>query len=130
MKIVVDTNLIIAGRWSPGSASNHILDLCIEGRFEAVYSRRIKEENLFILDKVRPDRGFIDKIIRFYSRARLVKPEKRVRICEDPDDDKYFECALAGGAKVIVSNDHHLLDKSGYEGVKVMRSGEFMRRFG
>jgi len=131
MRIVIDTNLIIAGRWNPGSSSNKILDACISGKFQAFYTRRIKSENLFILEKVKPDRAFIDKIIKFYARAVLVRePEERVRVCEDPDDDKYFECALSGNAGIIVSNDHHLLDQSGFRGIQGLRSGEFMRRFG
>jgi len=131
MRIVIDTNLMIAGRWNPGSSSNKILDACIDGKFVAFYTRGIKKENLFILDKVRPDSAFIDKIIRFYARAVLVKePKERVRVCEDPDDDKYFECAMSGNARIIVSNDHHLLEQSGFRGIIVMRSGDFLRRFG
>lgn len=131
MRIVIDTNLIIAGRWNPGSSSNKILDLCISGKFQAVYTRGIKRENLFILGKVRPDSRFLDKIIRFYSRAALVgEPGEKVRVCEDSDDDKYFECALAGDAGIIVSNDRHLLERSGFRGIRVMKAGEFLRRFG
>ena len=131
MKIVIDTNLIIAGRWNPGSSSNKILDACISVKFQVIFTRRIKKENLFILVKVRPDWAFIDKIIRFYARAVLVKePKERLRVCEDPDDDKYFECAMSGNTRIIVSNDHHLLEQSGFRGIIVMRSGDFLRRFG
>ncbi len=127
MKVVIDTNLIIAGRFRPGSGSGRILDLCIGGRLEAVYSPRIKDENIFILEKVRPDREFVDKIIRFYSRATLVRPSEKVRLCEDPDDDKYFEAALAAKADFIISNDKHLLDHDGWRGIRVMGPGEFLR---
>ena len=127
MRIVVDTNLIIASRWRPGSASSRILELCSERKIEAVYSPQIKNENLFILEKVRPDSGFIDRIIRFYSRAKLVRPEEKVKLCEDPDDDKYLEAALAGKADYIISNDHHLLDHDGWRGIKIVRPGQFLR---
>jgi hypothetical protein len=42
-------------------------------------------------------------------------------ICDDPDDDKFFLCAISAPCKVIVSGDRHLLVKSGYGGVKVMK---------
>jgi putative PIN family toxin of toxin-antitoxin system len=129
MKVVIDTNLIIAGRFRPGSGSSRIIDMCIEGKLEAVYSPRIKNENIFILEKVRPDREFVDKIIRFYSRATLVRPAEKVRLCEDPDDDKYFEAALAANADCIISNDRHLLDHDGWRGIKVKRPGEFLHLF-
>lgn len=127
MRIVVDTNLIIAGRWRPGSGSSRILDLCIEGKVQAVYSPRVKNENLYILEKVRPGPDFIDKVIRFYSRAELVRPKEKVKVCEDPDDDKYLEAALAGKADYIISNDHHLLDHNGWRGIKIVRPGQFLR---
>ena len=103
------------------------MDMCIEGKLEAVYSPRIKDENIFILEKVRPDRKFVDKIIRFYSRATLVRPSEKVRLCEDPDDDKYFEAAIAAKADFIISNDRHLLDHDGWRGIGVMKPGEFLR---
>jgi putative PIN family toxin of toxin-antitoxin system len=127
MKVLIDTNLIVAGRFRPGSGSSRIIDMCIGGRLEAVYSPPIKDENLFILEKVRPGSDFVDKIIRFYSRATLVRPAERVRICEDPDDDKYFEAALAAKADCIISNDRHLLDHDGWRGIRVTRPGEFLR---
>jgi putative PIN family toxin of toxin-antitoxin system len=127
MRVVIDTNMIIASRFSPRSSSARIIGMCIDGRLEAVYSPAIKDENLFILEKVRPDRAFIDTIIRFYSRATLVRPEEKVKLCEDPDDDKYFEAALAAKADFIISNDRHLLDHDGWRGIKVVRPGEFVR---
>ncbi len=127
MKVVIDTNMIIASRFSPRSSSGKIIGMCIEGRLEAVYSPAIKDENLFILEKVRPDRAFVDTIIRFYSRATMVRPKERVRLCEDPDDDKYFELALAAKADFIISNDRHLLDHDMWKGIRVVRPGEFTR---
>jgi putative PIN family toxin of toxin-antitoxin system len=128
MRVVIDTNLIIAGRFSPGGSSSRILEMCAEQKgIEAVYSPRIKDENLFILEKVRPDRGFVHRVIRFYSRAVLVRPSERVRLCEDHDDDKYFEAALAGKADYIITNDRHLLEHDGWRGIRVVKPGEFLR---
>jgi putative PIN family toxin of toxin-antitoxin system len=126
-RVVIDTNLIIASRFNPRSASSEIIEMCCDGTLQAVYSPKIKDENLFILEKVRPDSSFIDRVIRFYANAMLVRPEKHFRVCmDDRDDDKYFDAAIAGNA-CIISNDHHLLDNDGFEGVKVFRSGEFLR---
>ncbi len=128
MKVVIDTNLIIAGRWKRRSASGRIIDLCIEQKLLAVYSGKTKNENIFILEKVRPPADYLHKIIRFYSRAIYVpRPEIRVDVCSDKSDNLYFEAALAGGARYIISNDHHLLEHDGYMGVRVMRPGEFLR---
>jgi predicted nucleic acid-binding protein len=51
------------------------------------------------------------------------------RVCDDPDDDKFLACALAGKAKVIVSGDRHLLALSGYRGITIIRPAEFVDRY-
>jgi len=51
-------------------------------------------------------------------------------VADGPDDDKFIECALAAGASLIVSGDHHLLDFGEYEGVRVLSAAEFVARFG
>jgi len=125
-RVVIDTNLIIAGRYRPKSASNRIIDLCIEQKLLAVYSGRTKDENLFILQKVRPPADYLNKIIKFYSKAMYIPdPQTRINICSDHSDNKYFETAIDGQARYIISNDHHLLEHDGYYGIKVMRPGAF-----
>jgi predicted nucleic acid-binding protein len=48
---------------------------------------------------------------------------------DDPDDDKFIECALVAGATAVVSGDHHLLELGGYEGIAVLSVAEFLARF-
>ena len=47
-------------------------------------------------------------------------------VSADPDDDKFFACALASKSQMIVSGDKHLLKVSGYRGVRVLRPREFV----
>ena len=49
-------------------------------------------------------------------------------ICDDPDDDKFFLCAIAAACKVIVSGDKHLLAKSGYARVQVLKPLDFLEK--
>jgi predicted nucleic acid-binding protein len=50
-------------------------------------------------------------------------------VCEDPDDDKFIACALAGESKVILSGDKHLLRDSGYQGIEVLKSRDFVDKY-
>jgi putative PIN family toxin of toxin-antitoxin system len=130
-RVVIDTNLIIAARYKPKSASSRIIDMCLEQKLLAVYSGRTKDENLFILNKVRPSAEYLNKIIKFYSKALYIpKPQTRISICSDRSDNKYFETAVDGQAQYIISNDRHLLEHNGYYGIKVMRPGPFLRALG
>lgn len=50
-------------------------------------------------------------------------------IFDDPDDDKFLACAVAGEVKVIVSGDKHLLRVSGYRGIDVLRPRKFLDQY-
>lgn len=56
-----------------------------------------------------------------YQSVTLEEP-----ICADPDDDKFFACALASGGRIIISGDKHLLKVSGYRGIQVLKPREFV----
>ncbi|MFH1403570.1 MAG: putative toxin-antitoxin system toxin component, PIN family [Candidatus Altiarchaeota archaeon] len=127
--IVVDTNLFIAGRWNPRSSSNSIIDLVLEDKVNAVYTFEIKDENLFILEKVKPGKEYLDKVIRYYQHARKVVPARRVSLCPDKSDNRFLEAAEAAGADYIVTSDHHLLDLDVFSGARIVKPSEFMRIF-
>jgi predicted nucleic acid-binding protein len=54
---------------------------------------------------------------------------KHIAVCEDPDDDKFFFCAVACKVPLIVSGDKHLLRVSNYSGVKVVKPKEFLSQY-
>lgn len=47
-------------------------------------------------------------------------------VAPDPDDDKFVECAVIGGAKYIVSGDAHLLNLKAYRGIEIVSQTEFL----
>jgi predicted nucleic acid-binding protein len=49
-------------------------------------------------------------------------------VCSDPDDDKFLACAIASGSRIIISGDKHLIKVSGFEGIEVLKPGEFVKR--
>ena len=48
----------------------------------------------------------------------------------DPDDDRFLAAAIAGAAAIIVSGDKHLLQVSGYRGIKVLTAAQFIHTYG
>lgn len=60
--------------------------------------------------------------------VRLVRPRQSVHMVkEDPADDRVLECALAAGAKIIISGDQHLLALKEYRGIKILKPREFLQ---
>lgn len=60
----------------------------------------------------------------FFEAPALPEP-----VCTDPDDDKFFACAMASGSKLIISGDKHLLKASGYHEVDVLKPKDFIEKF-
>lgn len=132
LKVVMDTNVFVSGVFFSGPPYQ-VLNAWQSGEFELVVSQEILDEYRRvgeILAKERPKinlnpiLNFVIEHARVYKSAKLKEP-----ICEDPDDDKFFACALAGGSKIIISGDKHLLKVSGYEGIEVLKPRDFMDRY-
>ena len=48
---------------------------------------------------------------------------------DDPDDDKFIECAVALKADFVVTGDKALLAVKDYMGIKITRPAQFVRQF-
>jgi len=68
----------------------------------------------------------VDWLLETFEEAEVVEPRKRLEVCRDPSDDKLFECAVAGRAGYIVSEDEDVLAVGEYEGVRTLTAGEFL----
>lgn len=66
------------------------------------------------------------RVLDCFRSAEVVEPSERVAICRDPADDKFIECALAGHAGFIVSEDKDLLDIGEHKTVRIVDSNEFI----
>ena len=60
--------------------------------------------------------------------ANRVTPTRRVKVVDDPDDDRIIECALAAGSDCIVTNDKALLRVGSYEGIEIVSVADFLQR--
>jgi putative PIN family toxin of toxin-antitoxin system len=58
----------------------------------------------------------------------MVSPKPIQGVCRDPDDDKFLAAALSSGAKYIVSGDKALLELDLYQGISVMKPGDFIKK--
>ncbi len=53
-------------------------------------------------------------------RATLVQPAITIRLSRDPADDKFLECAVAGRADCLVSEDRDLLVLGAIEAIPIL----------
>jgi len=65
------------------------------------------------------------EFVFFYSE--IVEPTEHIsHIIEDPEDNKFLECALAAAAKFIISGDPHLINVAEYKAVKIVSAATFL----
>ncbi len=132
IKVVFDTNILISSTLWVGSVAQKLLFHCIKEDIPIFSSQEIIEEYQKILKR---DFGYseeeiesvMEKIFQFIS---LVNPNIKVNtVKEDSDDNKIIECALESKADYIITYDKHLLKLINFEGVKIIKPEELIKKF-
>jgi uncharacterized protein len=63
----------------------------------------------------------------FSTFTSLVETPHRIKVIDDdPDDDKFIECAISSLSDFIVSGDKHLLTLKEYKGIKILKASDFL----
>lgn len=134
LRVVLDTNVLIAGLRSPAGASFQILQrlgqnaftLCVSVplilEYEAVAKRQARELGLSFSD-IEDVLDYVCSIAEPHSIFYLWRP-----FLSDPRDDLVLELAVEAGAGCIIT--HNLRDFRGTEqfGIDAMSPGAFLRR--
>ena len=132
MNVVVDTNVVVSAIFWPGE-SRDCLVLWARRRFGLAASVPILEEYSEIAHRLgrrnrevnpQPWLQWIERKAKVYEPVPLGGRRSR-----DPDDDPFLACALACGAKIIVSKDKDLLVLDKPFGIEVLSPRQFLARF-
>jgi putative PIN family toxin of toxin-antitoxin system len=127
-KIVIDTNVFVSAHLIPNGNPAKAIDFWAEDRYELILSKPITEEIIKVLHRKEIKVERIERLLSLiFQKATIVAPEKEISVIKnDPDDNKFLECAVSGGADYIVSGDKHLLDLREYEGIKILTPKWFL----
>jgi putative PIN family toxin of toxin-antitoxin system len=131
MRVVLDTNVFISGIFFSGPPSQ-ILKAWANKKFQLLLSQPILDEYQRVAEELSSKFSSIDisQILDFVMIHGLFVDTRDISItvCDDPDDDKFIECAVAGNCKNIISGDKHLLKLSEYRGIAVQTPRDFVDR--
>ncbi len=133
MRIVLDTVVFLRALINPHGRWGRLL-FQLSDRYTIVLSPDIIREVISVLYRPSLRRRFpriaepapLEQVLAILERAEVVEPAERLSICRDPNDDKFFECAVAGRAQYIVSEDKDILDIGEVEGIKTVTADEFI----
>jgi len=133
MKVVLDTVIFVRALINPHGKWGRLL-FELSDRYVIVLSPDIIREILSVLYRPSLRRRFpqmaepvhVRQVLALLEQAEVVEPSRRLSVCRDPDDDKFFECAVEGWAQYIVSEDKDIMDVGEYQGIKTMTADELV----
>ncbi len=132
MRVVIDTNVFVSSFF--GGTPRKIIDLWKSGDITLCLSRDILDEYVKVLQRIGlQDESELKELLSLFARGfntlfTTKTPKIRV-VKDDPDDDKFIECALALKAKVIVTGDKSIKALGEYMGIKISTPQEFLKDY-
>jgi len=134
VKVVLDTNVLLSAIFF-GGIPGRLLAAWQSGEVTLVLSPDIFDEYRRVgqeLSERYPELGgTLEPVLALLvMNATIVDvPPLDSGVSHDPDDDKFLACARASCADVVVSGDKHLLQVSGWQGIKVLTPRQFYERY-
>jgi putative PIN family toxin of toxin-antitoxin system len=132
MRAVLDTVVFIRALINPKGICGRLL-FEFTDRYVIVLSPEIVREVVSVVYRPSLQQRFpqmampphIDRVLAVLREAEMVGPDHVVPVCRDPEDDKFFACALAAGADYLVSEDLDILEVAEYQGIRSVSAAEF-----
>jgi uncharacterized protein len=108
IRVIIDTNILVSALLNPSGLPAQILLLALNGTIEMCVTGPIYAEYEDVIR--RPRFSFEEKIIAallsaIRDQAVWVKPTTKVRVCSDPDDNMFLECAETACANYLVTGN-------------------------
>lgn len=128
--VTLDTNIYVSAL-EFGGIGARLLGMARAGNFRLDVSDAILNELVTVL---RDDFHWDGYRLQFGRQgiagvANHVTPTQTLNVIkEDPDDNRILECAVAAGSDVIITYDKDLLRLGEYEGIKILKAEDFLRR--
>ena len=132
MRIVLDTNVLVAGLLSPFGpcakiirmVSSGELTLCIDARILSEYSEVLYRSKFgFEKDKVAALLDYIEYRGQTVASSPLSEP------LPDPDDEPFLEVALSSGIEHLVTGNHAHFPPDLCRGIKVLSPSDFLKHY-
>ena len=132
MRVVFDSNLLIAALLFPEGRAAAAVENTLDGSDELVLSPPILREIISVLArKFSRDREELSRVaVVLGEMGAIVNPSRRLTVFRDEPDNGILECAVEGKAEVIVTGDKAMLALGEYQGVRLIKLAEYLDRRG
>ncbi len=110
MKLVIDTNGLLSSIPN-GSSRRWLYDAFISKKFVWVFSNEIltEYEEMIAFEYSQKAADLVLNILLTSTNHEKHEPAYRWQLVEDdPDDNKFVDCAISSNVDFLVSDDHHI----------------------
>jgi uncharacterized protein len=129
MKIILDTNVLVAGLLSPFGPCAGIVRMVSSGNLTLYFDSRILSEYSEVLRRSK-FRFQTDKVVALLDhikrRGHLVASSPLSNSLPDPGDQPFLEVAVSGQAVCLVTGNHAPFPLKPCQGIKVLSPGDFL----
>jgi putative PIN family toxin of toxin-antitoxin system len=108
MRVVIDTNVLVSTFLSPGGLCATIVSLARARRFTAYVSPAVYGEYTDVLYRPKFKQSYEQRrefLAGFNVADLFVFPYAQLRVCIDPEDDIFLECAEAARADFLITGN-------------------------
>jgi putative PIN family toxin of toxin-antitoxin system len=130
VKVVLDSSVLIAASISRAGVCADLLEdvlthheLVISALIAEELARKLRDKFNFPESEVRQLRRFLVRMA-----TAVVPTNLPANVCRDANDIPVLGTAVAAGALVLVTVDKDLLALDGFQGIAIIKPGEFWRR--
>ena len=128
LRIVLDTNIVISAVLTRDGLESKILRHALSGEFRLYASIPILNEYFEVLrrPKFRFSEAAVQQVIDGIEFvATVVAPRRSLKICSDPGDNMFLECAEASHAEYLITgNLQHF--PAAWKSTRVVSSRQFL----
>lgn len=126
MKVVLDTNVLIAAFITHGTCSD-LFEHCVRNHTIIASEFILGEVEGHLHRKFKFSEGDVQEIMEILRAVtvRVAPQPLKEPVCRDSNDDMVLSTALSGEAKCIISGDRDLTELKQFEGIAVIQPNEF-----
>jgi len=112
--VVIDTNVWI----SPLQFAKRL------GTPTLALEKAMSEDAVATCDEIDAE---IVRVLTILTRGIRIRIRGAVKVCRDPHDDIFLECAALAKADLLVAGDKDLLTLGAYKGTRIVTPSEYLR---
>lgn len=133
-RVVVDTNVIVSALIGKGNP-RRVLELLFSGKVTLCLSTAILDEYIDVLHRPKFSRfpdflAYASLTLKsLQSIAEFMEPKITLRVCPDPDDNKFLELAVATQARYLITGNKRHFPVGLFKGTQTVSPREFISSF-